>query len=293
MKGRYGNKGAILSRFVIDDTSICLINVHLGVSPPRNCLASCSPPFSQPPVKHTAVNETTTSSTSWKTSPPSRTSRVRHQARTPSVAEERPSLITSCASSRAISTTGSTSGGISSSLRWRKGTTLRSFRTTSCSKAWRRTRAFACGRSRRPRSRLRLRTSGSTRLDPLCSSLIAVFRCRYDPGTDSYDGSAKKRIPAWCDRVLYRASFASSFALMADALYSSTGADRPDKIKPLHYQRYECNVSDHRPISAAFDLQIKSIVPEKRSKVWLEVEQAWFGVERELLSKAREFYGVA
>lgn len=30
MGGRYGNKGALLSRFVIDDTSICFINVHLA-----------------------------------------------------------------------------------------------------------------------------------------------------------------------------------------------------------------------------------------------------------------------
>lgn len=30
MGGRYGNKGGILSRFVIDDTSICFINVHLA-----------------------------------------------------------------------------------------------------------------------------------------------------------------------------------------------------------------------------------------------------------------------
>lgn len=82
-------------------------------------------------------------------------------------------------------------------------------------------------------------------------------------------------------------------SLVAKDAPSFAGADRPDKIKPLHYQRYECNVSDHRPISAAFDLQIKSIVPEKRSTVWLEVEQAWFGVERELLKKACEFYGVA
>lgn len=30
MGGRYGNKGAIVARFVIDDTSICFINVHLA-----------------------------------------------------------------------------------------------------------------------------------------------------------------------------------------------------------------------------------------------------------------------
>lgn len=32
MGGRYGNKGAILARFVIDDSSICFLNCHLAVS---------------------------------------------------------------------------------------------------------------------------------------------------------------------------------------------------------------------------------------------------------------------
>ena len=31
MGGRYGNKGAILARFVIDDSSICFLNCHLAV----------------------------------------------------------------------------------------------------------------------------------------------------------------------------------------------------------------------------------------------------------------------
>lgn len=29
MGGRHGNKGGILARFVIDDTSLCFINCHL------------------------------------------------------------------------------------------------------------------------------------------------------------------------------------------------------------------------------------------------------------------------
>jgi len=50
------------------------------------------------------------------------------------------------------------------------------------------------------------------------------------------------------------------------------------------------NVSDHRPISAAFDLQIKSIVPEKRAIVWNEIERSWKGVEREILQDAKKYY---
>lgn len=69
-----------------------------------------------------------------------------------------------------------------------------------------------------------------------------------------------------------------------------TGADRADKVTNLHYKRYEVNVSDHRPISAAFDLQIKSIVPEKRSLVWKEIEQSWKGVERQVLEEAKKYY---
>lgn len=31
MGGRYGNKGAICARFVLDDSSICFMNCHLAV----------------------------------------------------------------------------------------------------------------------------------------------------------------------------------------------------------------------------------------------------------------------
>lgn len=56
------------------------------------------------------------------------------------------------------------------------------------------------------------------------------------------------------------------------------------------YRRWEVNVSDHRPVSSAFDLRVKSIVPSQRAAVWKEVEAAWFGVESQLLQEAREYY---
>lgn len=42
----------------------------------------------------------------------------------------------------------------------------------------------------------------------LCRTVSDNLRAssRYDPGTNEYDTSPKRRIPAWCDRVLYRTS---------------------------------------------------------------------------------------
>lgn len=56
------------------------------------------------------------------------------------------------------------------------------------------------------------------------------------------------------------------------------------------YRRYEANVSDHRPISASFDLTIKVVDWSAKERKQREVERAWVGVEERLLKSAREFY---
>ncbi|CAG8485344.1 14345_t:CDS:2 [Acaulospora colombiana] len=76
---------------------------------------------------------------------------------------------------------------------------------------------------------------------------------KYNPGEDEYDTSEKRRTPAWCDRILYRGP----------------------RIKQEHYRRYECNVSDHRPISGAFKVVVKTILRDKQLEVEREVEKAW------------------
>jgi len=50
---------------------------------------------------------------------------------------------------------------------------------------------------------------------------------KYDPGTHNYDTSAKNRIPAWCDRVLWHGDSA---------------------IAPLSYHSFRFTNSDHRPV---------------------------------------------
>ncbi|KAJ3037769.1 hypothetical protein HDV00_001355 [Rhizophlyctis rosea] len=80
---------------------------------------------------------------------------------------------------------------------------------------------------------------------------------KYDPGTDRYDTSEKRRIPAWCDRILYRGSV---------ALHS--------------YTRFEAKISDHRPIAASVTARIKRVDPTACARVKAEVEregEKWFG----------------
>lgn len=77
---------------------------------------------------------------------------------------------------------------------------------------------------------------------------------KYDVGTDNYDTSEKKRSPAWCDRILYR----------------DLGRDR---IEQLDYRRHEVRVSDHRPVTARFTMQTKTIDPKERAKTWEKCRQ--------------------
>jgi hypothetical protein len=110
---------------------------------------------------------------------------------------------------------------------------------------------------------------------------------KYDPGTTDYDSSEKRRIPAWCDRILYRDGYAQSLSAViepsrrrpyrppplspqpdaAEQLiqigdgdgHSAPVSENNCRIFQRHYRRYECLVSDHRPISAEFRVRCKSL----------------------------------
>jgi endonuclease/exonuclease/phosphatase family metal-dependent hydrolase len=89
---------------------------------------------------------------------------------------------------------------------------------------------------------------------------------KYDVGTDNYDSSEKRRSPAWCDRVLYRGS---------------------GRIRQVDYRRHEVRVSDHRPVSGAFKMRIKTVSQKKRVAVWEKCQESFEKEKRRLATEAR------
>ena len=63
---------------------------------------------------------------------------------------------------------------------------------------------------------------------------------KYVRRSDEFDTSEKARIPAWCDRVLWRSQL-------------------PERVEQIHYRCWEANVSDHRSISTGFHMSVKSV----------------------------------
>lgn len=94
---------------------------------------------------------------------------------------------------------------------------------------------------------------------------------KYDRRSNEYDSSEKRRSPAWCDRILWRSRVAP-------------------RVQQLHYKRYEANVSDHRPISAAFKITVKSVKHDVQQRVKADVQMKWVEEEERLLSALKEFF---
>ena len=94
---------------------------------------------------------------------------------------------------------------------------------------------------------------------------------KYDRQSNNYDSSEKRRIPAWCDRILYRSRDAS-------------------RIETLWYGRYEPDVSDHRPVCGAYRVVVKKVIPEKRARELGAVRKLWEKEQLRLGAETRAFY---
>lgn len=93
-------------------------------------------------------------------------------------------------------------------------------------------------------------------------------RSKYDTGTTTYDTSQKHRVPSWCDRILYRSD--------------------QDTIKPLDYRRFEATISDHRPVAGFFTVSVRKISLTLREKEYRDVLRGWALEEQRLLEDCRD-----
>ncbi|KAH9931392.1 DNase I-like protein [Amylocystis lapponica] len=235
MGGRYGNKGGIVARFVIDDTSICFINCHLAAG--------------QHHVRQR--NADVTAFLEDKSVFPE------------SDAIEEPLAYVNGGDGSMVldHEVVFMNGDMNYRIDQRRDNVIASIKAGDLEtlyahdqllKEMRLNRAF----------RLRSFMEGPLMFAPTY---------KYDRRSSEYDSSEKSRVPAWCDRVLWRSR-------------------EPSRVEQLHYRRYEANISDHRPISAGFRMTVKSVRHDARAKIKAEVEAAWAQHEQGLLRRAHQFY---
>ncbi|KAF8075794.1 Endonuclease/exonuclease/phosphatase [Lyophyllum atratum] len=232
MGGRYGNKGGIVSRFMIEDTSVCLINCHLaagqnGVRQRNADVAAILEektvfPESHHPYAYVGGGDGTM------------------------VLDHEIVIV---------------SGDMNYRIDHRRDAIISAIRAHDLASLYPHDQLLREIKFNRA-CRFRGFSEGQLTFPPTY---------KYDPRTDEYDTSEKRRSPAWCDRILWRSRV-------------------PSRVHQLHYQRYEVNVADHRPISGAFTVTIKSINHEVRQQVKAKVQASWVEEQTRLLGAAKQFY---
>ncbi|KAL4960991.1 putative inositol polyphosphate phosphatase [Aspergillus stella-maris] len=230
MGGLHGNKGALVFRFILDDSSLCFVNCHLAAGQTQTTNRNND---------IAAILET--ESLPIETSLTSRLDHFVSGGDGSMIMDHEIAIINGDLNYRIDSVP--------------RNVIIEDIRNNNLTKLLDRDQLIASKR-KNPGFRLRAFQEAPITFAPTY---------KYDVGTDEYDSSDKKRSPAWCDRVLYR------------------GLGR---VKQLEYRRHEVRASDHRPVSAAFKLRVKTVDPSKREVLWETCQQDFQAEKRRLASEA-------
>lgn len=267
--GRWGNKGAIVSRLVLDDTSCCFINAHLAAGQKhvkqRNQDIADIMECESLPTSATAEKDIGGSATADSTADATAIAYVGGGAGELILDHEvvffSGDLNYRIDLPRSHVLQGITAGGQDDRRRLYERDQL--YNQLTRGGPMFRLRGFQEAQWATPNGRQS--SSSSTTAPPFWPTY------KFDPGTTNYDTSEKNRIPAWCDRILFRCAGAH---VRTHAFTSWPNV----------------TISDHRPISAVFDVQVKKVDPVKRSVV----EEQERGALRERVQSAvewaREYY---
>lgn len=223
--GRVGNKGALVVRFFIDDSSLCFINCHLAAGQSQTTHRN-----------NDAAAITEAAPLPGNRSPTYCTNFFVGGGDGSMILDHEICILNGDLNYRIDSMT--------------RDSVISAVRQGNLSKLLERDQLLL-SRKRNPGLRLRAFNEAPITFAPTY---------KYDVGTDTYDTSEKRRSPAWCDRVLYR------------------GAGR---IKQVDYRRHDTvKVSDHRPVSGAFKIRVKTINEKQQAAVKDKVEVSFEALKR-------------
>ncbi|GFP90093.1 type ii inositol 1 4 5-trisphosphate 5-phosphatase fra3 [Phtheirospermum japonicum] len=87
---------------------------------------------------------------------------------------------------------------------------------------------------------------------------------KHQPGLAGYDSGEKKRIPAWCDRILYRDSRSASASICS--------LDCPVVASILQYEAcMDVTDSDHKPVRCIFSVEVARVDESVRRQEFGEI----------------------